>query len=145
MMNDKNLALTRPAPTNRFQRVLILTAAGILFAFLLLVAYMRIVPHVEHYFSSISFHSQVWKRAENTNDPARIFMVDDLLASHQLVGMSRADVDTLLGMPPKTPFFSSYQYVYWLGPERSFIPIDSEWLGIKFDKDRVVEVKFLSD
>lgn len=112
---------------------------------MLLIAYMRIGPHVEHYFSSISFDSEVWKRAENTHDPVRSFMVDNLLISHQLAGMSRDDIDALLGTPPKTPFFSSYQYVYWLGPERSFIQIDSEWLGIRFENDRVVETKLLND
>ncbi|MFO0994184.1 MAG: outer membrane protein assembly factor BamE [Hyphomicrobiales bacterium] len=132
-------------PTNRFQKILILIAAGLLVAFMLFVAYMRIGPHLEHYLSSVSFDGQVWKQAENTNDPVRIFMVDDLLATHDLIGMSRSEIDALLGTPPKTPFFSDYQYVYWLGLERSYIKIDSEWLFIKFDQDRVVETKLLND
>jgi hypothetical protein len=35
--------------------------------------------------------------------------------------------------------------VYWLGPERGFISIDSEWLGIKFKDNVVIEVEILRD
>jgi hypothetical protein len=129
----------------QFRTALILLATGLLVAFMLLIAYMRIGPHAEHYILSIAFDSKVWKQAENTNDTVRSFMVDDLLSSRQLVGMSRAEIDSLLGVPPNTPFFSDYQYVYWLGRERSFIQIDSEWLGIRFENDRVVETKLLND
>ena len=125
---------------------MILIAASFFAVLVLLIAYLRIGPQVEHYFSSISFDSKTWKRAEGSYDPVRLLMVDDLLAKHKLAGNSVAEIDALLGTPPKTTYFSDYQYVYWLGPERrSFIKIDFEWLGIRFDNERVVEVKLLND
>ena len=42
----------------------------------------------------------------------RVRMVDDLLARHKLVGMARAQVEELLGVPPATPYFREYDYVY---------------------------------
>jgi len=59
--------------------------------------------------------------------------------------MSRTDIDQLLGRPPKTEYFSDYDYVYWLGPERGFIRIDSEWLCIKFKHDVVTDVQVRTD
>lgn len=72
-------------------------------------------------------------------------MVDDLLSKHNLVGLSTKEVEVLLGKPPKTGYFKDYDYVYWLGPERSTFSIDSEWLGIKFQNGVVVKVDLLSD
>jgi len=59
-------------------------------------------------------------------------MVDDLLKKHQLVEMSRDQVNDLLGVPPVTAHFREYDYVYWLGQERGAFAIDSEWLVLKF-------------
>jgi hypothetical protein len=92
-----------------------------------------------------SFDSGAWKKAANTDDPIRIKMVDDLMQTHQLVGMSRPQIDAMLGVPDKTSYFSAYDYVYWLGPERGFISIDSEWLGVRFKNQIVVEAKLLTD
>jgi len=144
-MPDHDSASRGLLSADRFQRIMILIATGLLVVFLLLIAFIRLGPQIEHHFSSIPFDSESWKRAEDSHDPVRQLMVDDLLAEHELLGRSRAEIDGLLGTPPKTPFFSNYQYVYWLGPERSFIPIDSEWLCIRFENDRVVEVKILND
>ncbi len=90
------------------------------------------------------FDSAIWKATQGS-DPARLFMVDDLLRRHSLVGMSRAEVDELLGRPPATDYFRDFEYVYWLGPERGFISIDSEWLGLRFEQERVAEARVLSD
>ena len=91
------------------------------------------------------FARVAWKRAEKGDEPIRIKMVDDLLRNYSLVGMSRTQIDALLGVPPKTDYFSNYDYVYWLGPERGWMSIDSEWLCIKFKNDQVVEAKVLRD
>jgi hypothetical protein len=73
-------------------------------------------------------------------------MVDDLLRKHPLIGKSRVEVEKLIGIPPPTEYFRSYDLVYWLGPERSFFGIDSEWLGVRFDSNqRVVEATLLRD
>ena len=37
----------------------------------------------------------------------------------------------LLGEPPKTEYFKEFDLVYYLGPERGFTGIDSEWLVLK--------------
>ena len=71
-------------------------------------------------------------------------MVNDLF-QQQLVGMSRIEIDELLGIPPRTGYFSICDYVYSLGPERGLIAIDSEWLCIRFDKEIVVEVRVMRD
>ena len=96
------------------------------------------------WFTRTRFDSSIWRAATN-NDPVRIEMVDDLMSQYDLVGMTRADVDKLLGIPPSTSYFSEFDYVYWLGPERGYISIDSEWLCLKFRREKVVEAEVMSD
>ena len=60
-------------------------------------------------------------------------------------GTSRAQLEALLGVPPETPYFREYDYVYWLGPERGFISIDSEWLVVKINEGVVVTAKIVKD
>jgi hypothetical protein len=73
-------------------------------------------------------------------------LVDDLLRSHELRGRSRSEVVALLGEPPKTDYFREYDLVYWLGPERGFISIDSEWLVMRLDSlGRVSEYRLVTD
>lgn len=90
------------------------------------------------------FISTVWISA-STNEPVRLRMVDDLLRRYKLIGMSREQIDNLLGVPPQTEYFAEYDYIYWLGPERSFISIDSEWLCIKFQNDSVIAARLMRD
>jgi hypothetical protein len=51
--------------------------------------------------------------------------------SRRLVGWTRQEVVALLGEPPKTEYFKEFELVYYLGPERGFMGIDSEWLVLK--------------
>ena len=62
-------------------------------------------------------------------------MADDLIGSGKLQGLTRAEIFSLLSEPPKTDYFKEYDLVYDLGPERSSISIDSEWLVVKFGQD----------
>ena len=103
-------------------------------------------PVVKDYATRTSFDSVRWK-AENRRgaDGIRVRMVDDLLRSHKLVGMQRAQLEELLGVPPPTPYFTEYDYVYWLGPERGAFSIDSEWLIVKCQHDVVVVAKVVTD
>jgi hypothetical protein len=79
-------------------------------------------------------------------EPLRLRMVDDLLERRLLDGRTRAEVVALLGAPPATGYFRDYDLVYLLGPERSFLSIDSEWLGVRFGPDgRVAEAALLRD
>jgi formyltetrahydrofolate-dependent phosphoribosylglycinamide formyltransferase len=78
-------------------------------------------------------------------DGVRIHMVDDLLRTHPLVGMSRAQLEELLGVPPPSEHFRDYDYVYWLGPERGLVSIDSEWLVVRCGQDKVVSAQVVTD
>ena len=120
---------------------------GFLLSYLGLLAYLFLGPVVKDYANRKSFDAMQWKdeKLVNSKDPIRIKMVDNLLNKNKLIGMSKSEVNNLLGIPPKTGYFSNYDYVYWLGPERGFLSIDSEWLVIKFENDRVVEAKITRD
>lgn len=96
----------------------------------------------------VPFNSTIWRaslESQTSAEPVRIDMVDDLLIRHKLTGASRAEIEQLLGKPPKTIHFSEYEYVYWLGPERRFMSIDSEWLCLKFSNNQVTEARILAD
>lgn len=73
-------------------------------------------------------------------------MVDDLLATGRLPGRPRAVVAALLGEPRPTSYFREYDLVYWLGPERGVISIDSEWLVLTLDAaGRVADARLVTD
>ena len=112
------------------------------------IGYMFFVPAVSDYAKRRDFDSVSWKNEAIVNElenPIRLSMLDDLLKKHELVGMTRNQIDELLGVPKPTGYFNDYDYVYWLGPERGFISIDSEWLGVKFTNNIVSEAKILRD
>ena len=52
--------------------------------------------------------------------------------------MSREQAIQILGDPDKTAYFKHWDMVYWLGPERSFISIDSEWLVFRLDAQKKI-------
>jgi outer membrane protein assembly factor BamE (lipoprotein component of BamABCDE complex) len=73
-------------------------------------------------------------------------MADGLLRSEVLSGKSRSEVEALLGPPTVTDKFMGSGLVYWLGPERGFIRIDSEWLTLHVDRaGKVSEVRIVTD
>lgn len=81
-----------------------------------------------------------------TSWPPRLCMVDDLLASGRLLGMTEGQVVRLLGPPASKDFpfgASECDMHYYLGPERGFMRIDSEWLFIKLDSDGRVARQWL--
>lgn len=89
------------------------------------------------------FHTDRWLKDEGK----RVYMVDDLLAKRKLVGEPKKKIIQLLGKPSETGRFKEMnQAVYYLGDERGFISIDSEWLILQFDSDnKVVEYKVYKD
>jgi len=94
------------------------------------------------------FDSHAWRASllRDDDDPIRLKMVDSLLEQHRLQGMSRDQIVSLIGKPPKTEYFKQYDFVYWLGPERGGFSIDSEWLAIRFDEtDHVREARIVRD
>lgn len=120
---------------------------GFLLSYIGLLAYLIGGPVAKDYANRIPFDALKWRNEElvNSTNPIRIRMVDDLLKKYNLVGMPKTKLNDLLGTPPKTGYFSNYDYVYWLGPERGFISIDAEWLAIKFEDDRVIEARIVRD
>lgn len=94
------------------------------------------------------FDPVVWQdeRRVYTALAPRGCMVDDLLARHPLRGMDRTAIVRLLGEPRPTPYFRQYDLVYWLGPERGPMSIDSEWLVMRLDAaGRVSEARLVTD
>ncbi|MFL6300656.1 MAG: hypothetical protein ACJ71N_08635 [Terriglobales bacterium] len=94
----------------------------------------------------IPFDSVTWKANPDCgSDAKRIRMIDDLLAKRDLKGMSRVEVEGLLGESNTEGYFKDYDMVYCLGPERGFVAIDSEWLVIRLDHDKVVYYRTARD
>jgi hypothetical protein len=91
-------------------------------------------------FEPMPFDSATWRAstASHSPDSERLRMADDLLLSCQLHGRSRDQVVALLGPADEVHYFKEYDLVYRLGPERSWIRIDSEWLLVKLDDHGVV-------
>ena len=89
-----------------------------------------------------------WNDSTLAFGPAAIrgCVVDDLLRRERLRGRTRAEIVALLGEPPRTEYFRDYDLVYWLGPERSMMSIDSEWLVFRLDSTgRVIEHRLVTD
>jgi hypothetical protein len=96
----------------------------------------------------VPFDSTAWKSPQDCHSSSakRIRMVDDLFKQHTLAGISQAEVKALLGeQDTNTPFSSQYDLVYCLGPQRGFLPIDSEWLVIKLGENKVQESRIVND
>lgn len=77
-----------------------------------------------------------FSREKWLQDPEnRTRIVDDLLANHELVGMTEEEILALLGdCDNESGYFQQAQrLVYWLGPERGLMSIDSEWLILDFN------------
>jgi hypothetical protein len=90
-----------------------------------------------HYKAHPPFRSQAWQSSTGWPYP-RLSMADDLLRRGLLAGLDGDSVLKLLG--PKTPnnYFPQSDFVYWLGPERGLIRVDSEWLVIDLGPDGMV-------
>lgn len=115
-----------------------------------LISWMLFGISIKNTIYSKKFDEKEWKNNEiaehNRMWPPRLIMVDDLIASKKLDGLSKKEVIDILGEPGKHGYFSQFDLVYRLGPERGFIRIDSEWLAISLDNnDRVNEYRLVRD
>ena len=113
------------------------------------VVYLSLAPRQENYAHRAKFESVNWS-SESRNQaslwPTRLRMVDDLVASKRLDGLQRGEVTALLGPADQTEYFKDWDLVYWLGPERGWIRIDSEWLVLRFDRSgHVAEYRIARD
>lgn len=87
-----------------------------------------------------------WRDDAQVGSGARLEMADRLVAQGTLRGKTRAEVVKMLGEPPPTAYFHEWDLVYWLGPERGYISIDSEWLVFRLDEGgRVAEYRIARD
>ena len=84
------------------------------------------------------FDARAWRDPEQVEQGVRLRMVDDLLGRNLLTGRTRDEIAELLGEPAPSGGFVEWGQVYWLGPERGFISIDSEWLVLRYHADRVL-------
>jgi hypothetical protein len=97
-------------------------------------------------FPGREFDASVWRTHAETGDGARQAMADRLLARGTLIGLRREEVIARLGVPPATEYFTDWDLVYWLGPERGFMGIDSEWLVVRLGSDhRVSDARLVTD
>lgn len=73
-------------------------------------------------------------------------MVDDLLETYELKGMTKEEIILLLGEATDTEYFKTENnMVYYLGPERGWIRIDSEWLVLEFKENMVTKTGIFRD
>lgn len=87
-------------------------------------------------FDQATWNSQ--PKADEFMWPPRLCMVDDLLTRHDFHGWQRSNIISLLGEPDQTHWDADNQLVYYLGPERGLLGIDSEWLVFSLSSDEVV-------
>jgi hypothetical protein len=100
----------------------------------------------QFWFPGQEFDPIAWADETQIGQGVRLGMADRLLARGTLNGKTRAEVVEMLGEPPTTEYFSDWDLVYWLGPERGFISIDSEWLVVRFGPDgRVTNNRLVRD
>lgn len=114
----------------------------------LFVIGMETYGHIKCRALRIDFDAAQWRANPESDekDPPRLRMIDSLLQKKILDGLTREQVLNLLGPKTETDKYRHYDLVYWLGPERGYIRIDSEWLVINFDgNNKVKDYKVTGD
>ena len=101
-------------------------------------------------FAPVSFDAKTWREAgTSSSSPAtatRSRMADGLVQSGVLLGKSRGQIQRLLGASTSSHKLRDYDLVYWLGPERGFMGIRTEWLVFRLDaKGQAAELKVVRD
>jgi hypothetical protein len=67
-------------------------------------------------------------------------MVEDLLREYSFIGWTPEQVEKLLGPAEPPPAWDNrWDFVYHLGADRTFAPIDHEWLGFSVGEDGKVD------
>lgn len=109
----------------------------VLAALILFIFFLRVKYKCEH-----TFTTSRW-----LNYPEeRVKIVDDLFRKHVLEGLSKDQVIDLLGPETENAYFKEPgNMVYYLGPERGLISLDSEWLVIELDENIVVDCQIKHD
>jgi len=93
-----------------------------------------------------SFDAGQWRSVVRSDDYSRQEMVGSLIWNDRLEGMTREELEALLGPDCDCAYFDDWDLVYCLGPERSWLSLDSEWLVIRFDETgRFAEYALVTD
>jgi len=106
------------------------------------------VPAADDLRHRLPFDAESWRRRSADADPewpTRLRMVDSLIDRKRLDGLNRAQVERLLGPSDPTDKWKDWDLVYWLGPERGPIGIDSEWLVVRFDGHGAATYRIVRD
>lgn len=92
------------------------------------------------------FNRDVWTSETRIydEDHPRLQMIDDLLPQLER-WLSRGEVEALLGPASDTPYFVDQDLVYWLGPDRNRVSVDSSWLVVDFDEAGLKTARVVSD
>ena len=85
----------------------------------------------------IPFSSSLWKECSHQ----RSRMVENLVASGNLLGRSQAEIHDLLGVPSGTDSIRGDHYIYWTG----YAGIDDSWLELEFTDGHVSNVHHYAD
>lgn len=110
--------------------------------YIIIVAIIALIPVLTTFGKLIVNENESYFSIENwiEEKEKRVWMVDDLINNYNLKGMNKKDIIELLGEPAEISYFKKPDnIVYYLGPERGLISIDSEWLVIWFNQNDVVE------
>jgi hypothetical protein len=103
-------------------------------------------------YEKLPFEKEEWLHGTSKNQQnfPRLEMADDLMAKKTLYGMGKKEILAMLGEPDQKDVQwgekDQFGLLYWLGPERGLMSVDSEWLGITFDKKgKVSQYKLVRD
>ena len=103
-------------------------------------------PYIQERIKRVRFDPIAWQTTPlSLTNAVRIRMVDDLLRRYRFHGMIRQQVTSILGQPDQTEYFREWDMVYWLGPERGFMSIDSEWLVFRLGGQSVTDYRIVRD
>lgn len=115
---------------------------GIVVTALLLLSVVALLFVHRSESSPLKFDTKIWKHQEDSNE--RLRMVSDL--KPKLAGISKAEVEKLLGTPRKdVAGLYPADYIYLLGTQGRLFDVDGVWLCIKFKDDRVKDVQVMHD
>ena len=109
---------------------------------LVFIGFFVVAPSAEDYSHRTTFDAKAWRARsldQGVKWPTRLRMIDDLMGTRTLDGLSSPDVLALLGPADQTSKWKEWDLVYWLGPERGPFGVDSEWLVIKFNSSGAVQ------
>ncbi|RPH79012.1 MAG: hypothetical protein EHM80_08900 [Nitrospiraceae bacterium] len=110
---------------------------GLAAPYIVVFSMLFLLPILEDRRHRDTFDPQRWKgvQAAGPLRPDRLRMVDDLIGTVPLVGLAKDCVTEILAEGDKPNYWNDWDAVYWLGPERGWLRIDSEWLVLRFSPD----------